>query len=104
MAKIRYDVDKIYRKWFQVARKVFFSNPELSREIVKDILFFSRKTKTKIPRDVKRFICKKCFSVLIPGVNLRVRMHEGHAVYLCKECKTLYRYPYIKEQKQKRKK
>ncbi|MDK2849350.1 MAG: ribonuclease protein subunit [Candidatus Woesearchaeota archaeon] len=96
------ELSKIYNEWFKTAKKVFFKNPELSKKMVEDILYFSRKTKTSIPKEVKRFICKKCHSVLIPGINLRVRLQKNHVVYLCKECKTLYRYPFIKEKKQTR--
>jgi len=87
----------LYERWLFIARRVFLTNPSLSKEIVKDILQFSRKTKMPIPKNVKRFICKKCFSVLTPGLNLRVRLQDGHVVYLCKECKSLYRYPYLKK-------
>ena len=94
---MRLDINKLYRKWFNVAKEIYFKDKELSITIVKDILTFSRKTNTKIPRDVKRFICKNCNVVLIPGINLRVRLNNRHLVYFCKECNHIFRYPYLKE-------
>ena len=102
MRKKNLNIRNLYVQWFSVAKRVFLVNPSLSREMIKDILHFSRKTKTSIPKNVKRFICKKCLSVLIPGLNLRVRLQKGHVVYQCKECKTLYRYPYLKEKGNKK--
>lgn len=91
------NTNDIYTKWFEVAKKVYFVDKEYSKKIVDDILKFKQKTKTTIPLEVKRFICKKCHSVLIPGINLRVRLNNQHLVYLCLECKNIYRIPYLKE-------
>ncbi len=67
--------------------------------MILELLEFCRKKRVRIPKSIKRFICKRCKTLLIPGKNLRVRLKDAHLVYKCKECNFIMRYPYLKEKK-----
>lgn len=61
------------------------------------ILKIAQKVRMKLPRKIKRRICKYCHAFLIPGVNLRVRTWKGKVIYHCLECKHYMRFPFLKE-------
>ncbi|MBW3014027.1 ribonuclease P [Candidatus Woesearchaeota archaeon] len=46
----------------------------------------------KIPVSLQRKFCKHCHHYLVPGVNLRVRTHDGKVVYYCRDCKKYMRF------------
>ncbi len=52
----------------------------------------SKKYNVPIPADKKRFICKKCDSILRVGKTLEVRVSRGFLVYKCKPCGAVRRY------------
>ena len=54
----------------------------------------SLKTKTKLPKEFKRRICKNCHKFLIPGENCRIRLYKGKIVCYCLSCKHFMRFPY----------
>jgi ribonuclease P protein subunit RPR2 len=64
------------------------SSPELSRKYIKLAREISRHYKVKIENDIKRQICKKCNSVLIPGksVSIRLASSKRYVVYKCLNC------------------
>ncbi|MBW3023065.1 ribonuclease P [Candidatus Woesearchaeota archaeon] len=67
-------------------RKLSDRYAELARKI-------SMKTKTKMPREFKRRICKNCRKFLVPGENCRVRVAKGRIIYYCFNCKKYMRFP-----------
>ncbi|MEM0231025.1 MAG: ribonuclease P protein component 4 [Candidatus Woesearchaeota archaeon] len=77
-------------------------NPALARRYVALALRISQKYKVKIPTELKGKFCKKCYSPLIPGRNLRVRLRKGRISYFCLNCGNIKRHPYLKEQKESR--
>lgn len=89
---------------FEQAEQQFPKDPKLSDKYVELARKIAMKTKVRIPRELKRRFCKHCHSYLKQGVNCRVRMHDGKAVYHCQVCKQYMRFPFTKEQKAKRKK
>ncbi len=52
------------------------------------------KYNVRIPRRLKRRICKGCLSFMIPGVNCRVRVSRGRIVITCLRCGRVKRIPY----------
>ncbi|MFC1648734.1 ribonuclease P protein component 4 [Nanoarchaeota archaeon] len=64
----------------------------------------SMKYKVRIPSKLQKKFCKTCYKYLRPGVNCRVRTRLGKVVYFCYACKNYMRFPFVKEQKQKRNK
>lgn len=51
------------------------------------------KVNLKIEKRYKRQFCKKCYSFLVPGKNLKVRMNKGRVIYTCGVCKNIMRFP-----------
>ena len=62
----------------------------------------SMKYKVRIPSVLKRRFCKHCYQYFVQGKNCRVRTAEGKVVYSCFKCKKFMRFPYVREQKAKR--
>ncbi len=67
---------------------------ELSRRYVEHILNLSRKYNVRLPREMKRSICKECHTILIPGRTAQVRLKKGKVVVKCLRCGNYKRYRY----------
>lgn len=81
------------------ARKMLDRDPKLSKRYVELAQKISMRTKVRIPTSEKRYICKKCGTILIPGRNTRVRVLTGNPriVITCLSCGALRRYPFRKQ-------
>ncbi len=88
---------------FQQAKEVFNKDKKLSDRYIKLARELAMKFKIRIPPELKRKFCKHCYAYLMPSKNVRVRTREGKVVYFCLECKKYMRFPYLREQKAKRK-
>jgi ribonuclease P protein subunit RPR2 len=77
------------RKLFGLAR----DSPRQKRyvELAKRV---STRTRTKIPKELKRQVCKGCGALLVPGKNATVRTEKGKISVKCKECGKLHRIPF----------
>lgn len=68
-------------------------------------IFLARKLSMKfgvrLSREQSRKFCHKCYKYLQPGKNLSVKINPKtqSVEYLCKECGSVTRYPYIREKK-----
>jgi len=73
---------------FDLAKDVFSNDPELAKRYVKLIGEIGRHYKIRLPKEVKRGICKKCSNLLVPGMNASIRLasSKGFAVYKCLNC------------------
>ncbi|MBD3361809.1 ribonuclease P [Candidatus Woesearchaeota archaeon] len=80
--------------FFEQARKVFDFNPSLANRYVTLARKYAQRYKVRIPRELKRRFCKHCYKYLVPGVNCRVRTHDGKVVYTCFNCKKFMRFEY----------
>jgi len=92
---------------FTLAERVFPYDKELANRYVEIALAIQQKAKVRMPRKWKRRYCKRCHSFLVPGVNARVRLRQKrmpHVVIKCLKCGHIMRYPYLREQKEKRRK
>ncbi len=80
--------EKYYKKYPFLAHRYMF----LARKI-------SSKTRTQIPRELRRRFCHRCYHYLYPGQNLKVRINKKNKAveYLCLDCKRVNRYPYVRE-------
>ncbi|AEH24167.1 ribonuclease P protein component 4 [Pyrococcus yayanosii] len=90
---------------FTMAERVFPYDRELARRYVEIALAVQQKAKVRMPRKWKRRYCKRCHAFLVPGINARVRLRERrmpHVVITCLECGHMMRYPYLREQKARR--
>ena len=74
---------------FELARKRTLENTEESRRLAKRYLSIAKRISThykvKIPKELKSKMCKKCGSLLMPGVNCKVRVASvhGYVAYIC---------------------
>ncbi len=68
-------------------------NKKLSETHSKKIKYLSMKYKIKLPKTIKRQLCKHCCSLLIPSINCRIRTKEGKLIIYCLECKKFTRIP-----------
>lgn len=91
-------------KLFDNAKSIFKEDKKKANDYVRKARNLAMKYRIRLPKELKMRFCKHCYSYTVPGVNCRVRNDKGRVVYFCEECKHYTRYPYIKEQKEKRKK
>lgn len=78
---------------FQQAEEIFPKNKALANRYVSLARKMAMKVHAQIPRELKRRVCKHCYSFLKPGVNCRIRTREGKVVIYCMECKQFTRIP-----------
>ncbi|KAF8119783.1 Rpr2-domain-containing protein [Boletus edulis] len=79
-------------------RRRVVSFEELSRSYIETMKSVGQKTMVKMDPSVKRRICKRCNTPLIPGISATVRIQDstshGHLVsYRCHCCQTERRIP-----------
>jgi len=76
------------------AKELTMQNTEESRKLaqkyVKRLRSIGMHYRVKIPKEIKNSICKKCNSVLLPGLNAHVRIASSHSyiVIKCDSCGT----------------
>lgn len=79
---------------FNLAKKEFKRrNKKLANRYIHIARKIAMKVNYRIPKKYKRQFCKHCYSFLVPGKNLKVRMHKGRVIYTCKECNKVMRFP-----------
>jgi ribonuclease P protein subunit RPR2 len=85
---------------FDLAINNIKSNPSLSHRYIEIAIKISQRTRVKIPRNLKYFICKSCHSLLYPGITSRIRIsprRNPHIVVTCMVCGRIKRYPISKK-------
>jgi ribonuclease P protein subunit RPR2 len=90
-------------KLFSEADKQFHKNPALSNRYVALARKISMKYKVRLPSSLQKRFCKHCYCFLVPSVNCRVRLCKRLVSYYCQNCKKYMRFPYIREQKSRKK-
>lgn len=73
---------------YELAKEAHKTDPKLSSDYVKLIKRISRHYKIRLDKDIKRHICKKCGSLLVPGGNLSIRLVSNRRVlaFKCLDC------------------
>ena len=90
---------------FTLAEKVYPYDENLANRYVEIALAIQQKARIRMPRKWKRRYCKRCHSFLVPGKNAIVRLRSRpypHVGVTCLKCGHIARYPYLREQKEKR--
>ena len=79
----------------QQALETVENNELLSRRYVSLVRRISERTKVRVPREAKRYLCKNCGIIMVPGRNARVRLYARTRgiVITCISCGTFRRYP-----------
>ncbi|HWY28415.1 MAG TPA: ribonuclease P protein component 4 [Candidatus Sulfotelmatobacter sp.] len=80
------------------AEEVLSNQRELSKRYVGLAKKISKRTKVRILREKKHYLCKKCGLPLVPGKNARVRLRSPNSriIISCLACGAIRRYPYRK--------
>lgn len=78
---------------FKEASATFSKSPTLAHRYIALARKIAMKTKTKIPRELKRQFCKHCYHYLQPGINTRIRTRAGKVIISCLDCKNFMRIP-----------
>ena len=56
----------------------------------------------RLPSEFKRRVCRTCHAYLLPPKTARVRVGESRVVTTCLRCGTVMRFPYVREQRARR--
>ena len=75
-------------------REAMEGDEALAKRYVELIFKLSRKYNVRIPREMKRHMCKECHTFLIPGKTAQVRLKKGKVVIKCLRCGEYKRYRY----------
>jgi len=87
----------------KLAEEVFPEDQGLAQRYVNLARAISARAKVRLPRALRRRICRHCGTYLWPGVNCRVRLRvnrEAHLTITCLNCKRQMRI-YYKQAKKK---
>ena len=77
----------------RIASKEFGKSKEDAKKHVLMARKVAMRYKMRFSSSQKKSFCKNCSSYLVPGVNLRVRLHKSRVIYYCLECKHFMRHP-----------
>jgi ribonuclease P protein subunit RPR2 len=97
--KTRAAVASVATERFQIlldqARKMALTDEKLSRRYVNLARKISSRTKVRIPKESKMYLCKGCGLALVPGLNAKIRLHAHTTgiVISCLSCGAVKRYP-----------
>lgn len=82
-------------RMFKFAMEAVKTDPALANRYVEIALRISMRTRVRIPRDLKRMVCRDCGALLLPGITSRVRVRQGrqpHVSVTCLSCGRVKRY------------
>ncbi len=58
------------------------------------------RARVKVPKSIKRWICKNCRTIMVPGINVRTRTRRKgktlRIVTRCLVCGWIHRYEFIR--------
>ena len=89
------------RTLFQQAEETHSRDPALAQRYADLARKIAMRTRTHLPRDLRRRICPKCKAYLVPGKTSRTRIRqrrEPHVATTCLSCGHTHRQP-IREKK-----
>lgn len=81
---------------FSRARDAFRDHPERSDRYVALARRIAMRQRVRIDREFRRRFCHHCHSFLVPGRNMRVRVHRGNVVVTCGICNRKMRYRVVR--------
>ena len=81
---------------YRVAQETVRDDPEMAKRYVQLLRRIAQRTRTHLPLEVRRGICRKCDTVLVQGYNSRTRLRqrrEPHIAITCQNCGNIMRIP-----------
>ncbi|MDI6639784.1 MAG: ribonuclease P protein component 4 [Methanocellales archaeon] len=79
---------------FELAGQEFDGHPDRSNRYVQLARQIGMRHNVRIPKELKRRMCRHCHSYLVPGSNAQVRLRGMYVVVTCLICERQMRYPY----------
>jgi ribonuclease P protein subunit RPR2 len=81
---------------YRLAEDTYKTDPDLSRRYLRLVKQISSHYKIKLAKEMKRHICRKCGSLLVPGDTLSVRLASSKrlVMYKCGNCGAEASFPY----------
>ena len=77
---------------FKEAQIKFKTDSKLAQRYVDIARKTAMKVNLRMPRELKRKICKHCYHYLVPSKTCRVRIHKNKVIYYCLSCKNYMRF------------
>ena len=84
------------RVLFLQAHEAFHEHPERSNRYVTLARRIAMRQRVRIDREFRRQYCHHCYAFLVPGRNMRVRVHRGNVVVTCGICNKKMRYRVVR--------
>jgi ribonuclease P protein subunit RPR2 len=81
---------------FHEAERAFPGYPDRSNRYVDLARKISMRQRIRIDRPLRRRFCHHCYAFLVPGQNMRVRVHRGNVVVTCLLCRRTTRYRVVR--------
>ena len=81
---------------FSQAQEAFHEHPERSNRYVALARRIAMRQRVRIDREFRRQYCHHCYAFLVPGQNMRVRVHRGNVVVTCGICNKKMRYRVVR--------
>jgi len=88
------------RVLFEQAKSVFSAHPEMSNRYVDLARRIAMRQRIRIDREFRRRFCHHCYTYLVPGRNMRVRIHGGSVVVTCQTCNKKTRFRVVRSRGQ----
>jgi ribonuclease P protein subunit RPR2 len=71
---------------FKQAGRAFCDHPERSNRYVELARRIAMRQRIRMDLEFRRRFCHHCYAFLVPGKNMRVRVHRGNVVITCHAC------------------
>jgi len=92
-------------KLLRMADSIYKTEPDLAIRYGELARRISLRSRVKIPREWRSRYCKRCGTLLFPGLNATIRTREKrfpHIVIRCNVCGSIRRIPYLREKSSRR--
>ena len=81
---------------FEQAQRAFADHPERSDRYVELARRIAMRQRIRMDLGFRRRFCHHCYAFLVPGRNMRVRVHRGTVVVTCHSCNKKSRYRVVR--------
>ena len=85
---------------FEKAKNTFSTYPERSNRYVDLARRIAMRQRIRIDNEFRRRFCHHCYTYLVPGSNMRVRVHRSMVVITCLVCNKKTRFCGVKSRAQ----
>lgn len=86
---------------FSLAKDIIHEDPALAQRYADSARKIAMAAKIRFPKEYRRQVCKHCKSLILPGINCRLRVRqrrEPHIVITCMNCGKHTRIPLARKE------